>query len=315
MQLYQKRDFGALIGDSFNFFKEYGRNYFKNFLIINGGVIILMIIIGIFWYQELFSQIIGDTTGNQFYFEEYFQKNALVLIGLGVVTFAVLVLLGLTTYSYPLIYMKKVAETGRKDFKTDELVTELKANIPKFLKYFSGLLFIMLPIMMVAVGLSALMMMIVIGFFLLLLVVPTAANIINFTLFEYYNTKNGFFSSLNNAMKIQFSQFWKYFGSTAVMYFIIQVISSMFTTIPMMIIMGGIFATVPNPDAAVGNGEEFSRSMLLMMAIIYPIAFLMSLILQNLMFVNMGLMYYDSRKDLHRNLDLVEIDKIGTVEN
>ena len=33
-QLYKKREFSALVGDTFNFFKLEGKNYFKNRIII-----------------------------------------------------------------------------------------------------------------------------------------------------------------------------------------------------------------------------------------------------------------------------------------
>lgn len=38
MQFYKKRDFGALISDTFTFFKENGKNYFKNYILLNGQI-------------------------------------------------------------------------------------------------------------------------------------------------------------------------------------------------------------------------------------------------------------------------------------
>ena len=35
-EFYKRRDFGGLISDSFAFFKIYGKNYFKNYFLING---------------------------------------------------------------------------------------------------------------------------------------------------------------------------------------------------------------------------------------------------------------------------------------
>ena len=33
MEFYKKRDFGTFISDSFNFFKVYGKNYLKNYIL------------------------------------------------------------------------------------------------------------------------------------------------------------------------------------------------------------------------------------------------------------------------------------------
>jgi hypothetical protein len=46
----------------------------------------------------------------------------------------------------------------------------------------------------------------------------------------------------------------------------------------------------------------------------YGISILVTFVLYNVMYVNAGLQYYDSRTDLHRNLDLNEIDTIGQGE-
>ncbi|WP_050020641.1 hypothetical protein [Chryseobacterium sp. P1-3] len=88
IQFYKKRDFGTFISDSFNFFKLYGKNYFKNYILINGLLLILIITIFIFGYKELFSQIFGSNLrGETYYFEQYFSDNAGMLIVVGILTF------------------------------------------------------------------------------------------------------------------------------------------------------------------------------------------------------------------------------------
>jgi len=41
---------------------------------------------------------------------------------------------------------------------------------------------------------------------------------------------------------------------------------------------------------------------------------LLSFLLSNLLYVNAGFMYYDSRTDLHQKVELEEIDTIGINE-
>lgn len=56
MQFYKKRDFGALVSDTLNFFKLYGKNYFKNYLTLNGGIIILLVVVIVIGFGDFFKQ-------------------------------------------------------------------------------------------------------------------------------------------------------------------------------------------------------------------------------------------------------------------
>lgn len=60
MQFYKKRDFGALVSDTLNFFKLYGKNYFKNYLTLNGGIIILLVVVIVIGFGDFFKQAFGS---------------------------------------------------------------------------------------------------------------------------------------------------------------------------------------------------------------------------------------------------------------
>lgn len=319
MQFYKKRDFGAFISDTFLFFKENGRNYFKNYLLINGLLLILLVFIFVFGYRELFSQMLGSNTdGQNYYFEAYFQQNSTMLILVSTIVFILFLAVTMVSYSYPILYMKRLSETGNKNIKADEILSDLKNNTGRFVKFFFGLVFIIVPLAMIIFGISFMLIVLLIGFFLLILLGPAMMNVINFLIFDYFHTKKGFFESLSYAVRAQFSYkhgrekspFWKYWGSTAVIYLMIQMISGVFTFIPLLLVMGGMY-TVPQ------NGVEespFQGTMGVLFFIIYGISILVSFIMINVVFINAGLQYYDSRTDLHRNVDLSEIDTIGTHE-
>lgn len=319
MQFYKKRDFGAFISDTFLFFKENGRNYFKNYLLINGLLLILLVFFFVFGYRELFSQMLGSNTGGQnYYFEAYFQQNSTMLILISTIVFILFLAVTMVSYSYPILYMKRLSETGNKNIKADEILSDLKNNIGRFVKFFFGLVFIIAPLAMIIFGISFMLIVLLIGFFLLILLGPAMMNVINFLMFDYFHTKKGFFESLSYAVRAQFSYkhglekspFWKYWGSTAVIYLIIQMISGVFTFIPLLLMMGGMY-TVPQNGV---DDNPFHGTMGVLFFIIYGISILVSFIMINVVFINAGLQYYDSRTDLHRNVDLSEIDTIGTHE-
>lgn len=319
MQFYKKRDFGAFISDTFLFFKENGKNYFKNYLLINGLLLILLVFIFVFGYRELFSQMLGSNTGGQnYYFEAYFHQNSTMLILVSTIVFILFLAVTMVSYSYPILYMKRLSETGNKNIKADEILSDLKTYTGRFVKFFFGLVFIIAPLAMIIFGISFMLIVLLIGFFLLILLGPAMMNVINFLMFDYFHTKKGFFESLSYAVRAQFSYkhgrekspFWKYWGSTAVIYLMIQMISGVFTFIPLLLVMGGMY-TVPQ------NGSDenpFQGTMGVLFFIIYGFSILVSFIMINVVFINAGLQYYDSRTDLHRNVDLSEIDTIGTHE-
>jgi hypothetical protein len=61
-------------------------------------------------------------------------------------------------------------------------------------------------------------------------------------------------------------------------------------------------------DSDSGSGTAF------VLIIIYAVVMFISFLANNLIYVNAGLMYYDNRTDLHRKMDLSEIETIGRNE-
>ena len=321
MQFYQKRTFGKLVSDTFIFFKENGGNYFKNFILLNGLLLILLVVVFIFGYRELFSQLFGPNIGGEsFHLEAYFLENQGMLIALSILVFILFLALMIISYSYPIFYMKRRSETGSNKIKADDILSDIKSNIGRLLKLWLGIIFILFPAIIILYGLSSLLMFILIGFLLILLITPAIMNVMIFLMYDYLHTDKNFFQALGYAIQSQFSYpkghgktpFWKYWGSATVIYIIIQTATSIFTTIPMVIYMMSNFIV---PEAQ-GTFDEssFENSMGAVFFIIYGVSILVSFLMMNVLYVNTGFLYYDSRVDLHREVDLTEIDSIGTNE-
>ncbi|MDV3559064.1 hypothetical protein CMU69_05880 [Elizabethkingia anophelis] len=313
MQFYKKRDFGALVSDTLNFFKLYGKNYFKNYLTLNGGIIILLVVVIVIGFGDFFKQAFGsNTNGEAYLFQDYFQQNQGLLIGASVLSIILIILLSLISYSFPVLYMKRLAETGNSKVTMNEMIEDMKKNLKKFFIFFIGFVFILTPLFIFAFIISSFLMIILIGFLLILACIPVMVNIINFTLFNMYNTNDGFFSSIGKAFRIQFSKdFWKYIGSTFIIYLLINVVTTIFAFIPMMFLYGYILTTVSTTPDAIGSDSSF---FMILMAIVYAVSIACTIVLNNLIYVNAGFMYYDSRTDLHRNVTFSEIDTIGSGE-
>ncbi|MDM1557030.1 DUF4013 domain-containing protein [Chryseobacterium indologenes] len=319
IQFYKKRDFGTFISDSFNFFKLYGKNYFKNYILINGLLLILMVTVFIFGYKELFSQIFGSNLGGDtYYFERYFSENAGMLIGVGILTFLLFMVLAIVNYLYPVFYLKRIAN-GAKNIKTDEILGDFKENIGRIGKLCLGMAFIVIPLSLFIVGFSYILIFILIGIFLVMIVYPTLFNVITFLMYDYFNSGRGFMESLSYSIRSQFSYpngsekspYWKYWGAAFVMFVILSIASSVFTYVPMIFFYGSILTSTP--DASFEQ-DPFAGGFGIVFFVFYGISMLLSFFLSNLLYVNAGFMYYDSRTDLHQKVELEEIDTIGINE-
>jgi len=321
MQFYKKREFGTLVGDTFQFFKEYGKNYFKNFFLINGFLLIILVALFVFGYREFFMQLLGGNTGgNSYFMEQYFENNVGMLVFLVIAFFILAAAVAIVSYSFPIFYLKRVSENGNVPVKSDEILSDIKSNLGRIFTLLAGLIFIVTPAFLVIFSISYVLVLIVIGIFLLFLVIPASVNAINFLMYDYLQTKKGFFESLSFAIRAQFSYktlnqkspFWKYWGTTAVIYFIIYIVTSIFTFVPMLIYFGGLY-TVPSRN---GGFEQnpFDGTMGILFFLIYGVSMLVSFVMMNLLLVASGLMYYDNRTDLHQQMDLLEIDSIGNNE-
>ncbi|REC49148.1 DUF4013 domain-containing protein [Chryseobacterium pennipullorum] len=319
MQFYKKRDFGTFISDSLSFFKLYGKNYFKNYILINGLLLILMVTVLIFGYREIFSQLFGSNLGGDtYYFERYFSDNAGMLITVGIIIFFLCMVLAIVNYLYPVFYLKRIAQ-GEENIKTDEILGDFKTNIGKIGKLCLGMMFIVMPLAVFVIGFSYALMFIIIGFFLILLIYPTIFNVITFLMYDYFNSKRGFLESLSYSIRSQFSYpngsekspYWKYWASAFIMFIMIYMTTSVFTFVPMLFFYGSILTSAPD-----GNFEQnpFTGTAGIIFFVFYGISILLSFFLSNLMYVNAGLMYYDSRTDLHQKVELAEIDTIGINE-
>ncbi|KAA0128813.1 DUF4013 domain-containing protein [Chryseobacterium sp. SN22] len=319
MQFYKKRDFGTFISDSFTFFKLYGKNYFKNFILLNGLLLILMVIVMVFGFREFFGVLFGSNiSGQSYYLEQYLSDNVGLFVILGIFLFILSTALITINLLFPVFYMKRVAE-GNILIKTDDILSDFKTHIRKVFKLYLGLILLVMPAATVLFGISYILILIIIGLALMLFVVPNLFNTVTFLCYDYFNGNRGFFESLSYAIRSQFSYpngresspYWKYWGSTLIMGLLFYIVSSIFTAVPMIIYFAKLTTTAPD-----GNFEQnpLDGSFGILFFFMYGISSLVSTLLMNVLYVNSGLMYYDSRTDLHQKMELAEIETIGSNE-
>ncbi|WP_294240727.1 DUF4013 domain-containing protein [uncultured Chryseobacterium sp.] len=319
MQFYKKRDFGTFISDSFTFFKLYGKNYFKNFILLNGLLLIIMVIVIVLGFREFFGVLFGSNLSGQSYFlEQYFSDNLGMFVMLGIFLFILSTALMTINLLFPVFYMKRIAD-GKTNIKADDILSDFKNHIRKVLILYFGLTFLVMPGATVLFGITYILVFLIIGLALMLFLLPNLFNTVTFLCYDYFNGNRSFFDSLSYAIRSQFSYpngresspYWKYWGSTLIMGLLFYIVSSIFTAVPMIMYIAKLSTTAPD-----GNFEQnpLGGSFGILFFFIYGVSSLVSTLLMNVLYVNSGLMYYDSRTDLHQKMELAEIETIGSNE-
>jgi hypothetical protein len=149
---------------------------------------------------------------------------------------------------------------------------------------------------------------ILIGIPLLLFAIPTAVSWISLSFYEYLNHDRSFFNAFGSGFKHIKNQYFPNIGSLMIMYLIVQITMSVFTMIPYAFGMASVFTSVQNGPS---DGDPLS-TVKIMLTIIMVVSILMSYILNNLLLINQGLVYY-SRRESDENISSKDsIDLIGS---
>lgn len=309
-QVYKKRDFSQLVGDTFSFFKIEGKNYFKNYFIINGGLLLVLVVaiyfLIRFFFEGTFSAAqVGD---NQFLAESLY-SNLGIFITIGLLLTILIIAVSLINYTYPVSYLSLLAE--QREINTTSIVQKLKSKISRSLLFFLFSIFILFPIMLIIMGIMFVLMMIIIGIPLLLIVIPAVSSWISLSYYHYISTESGYTEALGKGYDMLRNNFWPIIGSTFVMYMIVQVVVSIVTFIPYIFVMGSFFV---NPEGVQNDPEEAISLVTLMLSIVMIVSILFNYTLQNIILINQGIIYY-SAAEKEENISINrEIDTIGQNE-
>lgn len=310
-QLFKKRNFSELIGDTFTFFKMHGKHYFRNYFIINGGFLLVLLVLVYFimsvFFEGLFSNLNGGLVGNaNNNFDYYLSNNLELAITLGILTVVTAIFLSILSYTYPVAYMKLLEK--KTNFPTSEIIAVIKSKIGKIVIFFIASLFVLVPLMLVVMALSFALVFILIGIPLLFIIIPALMCWFSLSFYDYISTNKGYFEALGNGFSLLKQKFWPSVGSTAIMYLIMQIVVGFVSMIPYLI---GVFSMFTSFENQTYQPEQLSFLMI-MMGVTMVLSLLLNFIFQNFILVNQGIIYYSIREENENNTPKNEIDLIGT---
>jgi hypothetical protein len=313
-ELYKKRDLSANFSDTTAFFKTFGKHYFKNYFIIN-GIFLMILVVLIYFISKIYMEVlfsgITNMQKNPNYLMAYFNNNIPFIVGGFIITFLLIVILSMLNISFPVIYLKLFEKNNNNNFETQEIIDGLKVNVGKMIVFFLGCLFIIMPLAFIVFGLLAFLCLILIGIPLIIIVGFAFMSWITLSYYEYILKNVSFFTALSNGFGLVKQQFWTTVGTTFLMMMLVQIIQGFITMIPYVFSMIWMFVSTKNIQEPASRTDTFS-TMGILMAVIMVLSVLFSYVFNNFILINQGLIYYSLQEEKENNSTKSQIDLIGT---
>lgn len=312
-QLYKKRGFNELVSDTFDFFKIYGKNYFKNYFIINGGFLLILVVLLYFlmkiFFEGIFAGINNTQSGENLLLNNLTSNLPILIIG-GITILVLIIVISIINYSFPVAYLSLIE--SKKEITTKNLIGFIKSKLGKSILFFLASLVTFVPIFFIAFALLIALMFVIIGFPLIIIVLPGIVSWISLSYYDYISTENSYLVSLINGFSLVLSKFWSIISSTVIMLIIVQVVVGIVYFVPYII---GVASVFTNPEAMQGNSQQTLEALsfiTIMMTIAMIVSILFNYMLQNLILINQGIIYYSSKEEKENNVIKNDIDLIGT---
>jgi len=226
-----------------------------------------------------------------------------------IVLILLILLVSLLNFAYPIIYLNLYDKNKGDSFTTSDVLKEMKNNLGRLLGYFIKLFFISIPIFLVLGGIMVLLMFIIIGIPLLFIIMPAYLAWMNLSLYVYMNSKTGFLDALGKGFQLMKEKFWPIVGSNLVMLVMVQIVLTVLSMIPYVIGMASFFTSAQRQSFDQENTFSFVG---IMMSIVFVFSVLLNYILNNLLLINNGVIYYSLRENSENNQQQSEIDSIGS---
>lgn len=307
--LYKKRNFSDIFNDTLSFFKLRGKNYFANYFIINGGLLVLLALliylISRIYFENIF--LSGSNPESQQMLNQYFDSNSGYFIGGAVVVTLLLIVISILNYSFPVVYLN-LAEKGKEEPTSKEIGKALKQKLGRILTFSLLSLITFIPLLVILGTLLVLLSMIIIGIPLMVIAIPAFMCWMFLSFYVYLNSGEGYFTAMGKGFSMLLKNFWVHMGATLIISVLLHILQSILSIIPYIV---GMFVMLL--DTGNSSGNEKLGTLGILMLITFILSTVFSYILGNILMVSQGMIYYsceeeDKNHSLHSEIDLIGTD-------
>ena len=312
MQLYKSRGFGEFFQDTFSFLKQNGKHLYKNFFIINGVFILILLVLGYF-FSDFYSELLfGNLSNDASAVESYINENAAVFIIFLIAFFTVGLISIIISYSYVPIYLKLYAKQNGKNFNASDIINEYKSNISKLLIYLVCAILVAIPVLLIAGVVSFVLTITIIGLLFIPLVIGAVSLFYQGTLMEYIEHKKSIWESFSYSWALMSTKFWAAIGCVGLFFLMAYIFQNIVVLIPYFIFIVDMLTGLEagtNPDP-----QQISKSFSVIMVLIFLLSYMIGIFLNLIIQVNQGVVFYSLKEDVEHINTKSDIDLIGTRE-
>ena len=312
MQLYKSRDFGALFQDTFSFLKQNGKHFFKQFFIVNGVFLLILLALG-YAFTKFYSELVfgGVLQNNPNAFDDYMNENFGIFVLLFIAFLFIGLIAALIAYAFVPIYLQLYNKQSNTNFGTKAIVDQYKKHLGKLFTFLICGIVIGIPFFL-AMGIVGFIMAItIVGVLGLPFLIAMALLFYSMTLMEYLENKRGIWDSFGYAWTLMRSKFIPAVGCVGLFYFMSYILQNIITMIPYFFFMASFIVDIENQSA---NPQELGATLTIVMLAVFFLAFIVGAVLNNIVQLNQGIVFYSLKEDNeHINTKHV-IDQIGSGE-
>ena len=228
MQLFKVRGFGEMLSDTFEFLKESGGHFIKNYLIINMCFMIISVLsslplVALFFDFDAFESKSPETI------------VALITDNIGVLIMYVILMMIFTIIYYIVnmaftpLYFNLYRQHNGANFSTGTIISAFKENLGKLVKSTLGFILVSIPLLIILMVAVMIVACTVVGIF-----IPIIAMIFltTFTLYEYlHKPENRFWDSFGYGWTLTTFKFWHSLGAYAIILICVFGVQIIFSSI------------------------------------------------------------------------------------
>ncbi len=310
-ELFKKRDFNALFSDTIDFFKRFGKNYYKNYFIIN-GIFLMILVVLIYFISKIFLENAFSTIqdSNNDFIANYVHTNPILFFGFFGIFLLVSIFLSLLNITYPIVYLDTIDKKQNQQISSNEIIVEIRKNIGRLILFFIGTIVVILPILVIVFAILVLLCFILIGFPLLIILLPFFSSWYSQSYFIFTIEKLSFFEALKKGYDLVRPKFWLVVGNALFMQFIIQMIQSTISIVFYVIGILGFLFFREDIQNETSKGANFSLAAVCV-TIVFVVLVVFGYVLNNITIINQGILYYSLREETEKKSVKNEIDSIG----
>ncbi|MFP2996015.1 hypothetical protein ABN763_08890 [Spongiivirga sp. MCCC 1A20706] len=313
MELFKSRDFSSFFSDTFDFVKFNGKHFFKNYLIIN-GIFLLILMTFAYFFSKFYANLMTSTIygGGQSEVENFIDNYGPTAIVLLFVFIIFAIIAAVVNYSFTPIYFKLYEENGGTSFTSKEVFNKLKANFGKLIIYVLVSIFLLAIPAIIATSIGVFIVAItIVGMLLIPAVIAIPMLFFHSTLMEYIRGERGIFDSIGYSFSVLGNKFMHAIGCLGILVLMYYVVQVGFSLIQTLFTGAGIYTMTPEAQMDIADS---STIMIIILLVSYIISFVIQTFCGLILQINQSLIFYTYKEETeHINTSSV-IDQIGSGE-